>query len=148
MKKNSEAMRRHKSYLRAKAVLRDEHQDHYALMLERHAQELDTLWADYNLAVKKLAEEHNQAIKSSIVPIKKRVKKALSEKPEEKNYSQKDASVRSKILPMKKRAKMEVTMEEEKRRGEENLRKEGSSIIDSEPIKAAKLSNFLGFMRF
>jgi hypothetical protein len=117
-------------------------------MLERHAQELDTLWADYNLAVKKLAEEHNQAIKSSIVPIKKRVRKALSEKSEEKNYSQKDASVRSKILPMKKRVKMEVMVEEEKRRGEEDLRKEGSSIIDSEPIKAVKLSNFLGFMRF
>ncbi|SEK87137.1 hypothetical protein [Nitrosovibrio tenuis] len=148
MKKNSEAMRCHKSYLRAKTALRDQHQDYYALMLERHAQELDALWGDYNLAVKKLAEEHNKIIKSRIVPIKKRVKKALSEKAEEKNYPQKDASVRSKILPMKKRVKREVTMEEENRREEEDLRKADSSIIDDEPIKTAKLPSFLSFMRF
>ncbi|HEX8873336.1 MAG TPA: hypothetical protein VF780_01825 [Nitrosospira sp.] len=47
MKKNSEAMRRHKAYLRAKTALRDQHQDDYALILERHAQELDALWADW-----------------------------------------------------------------------------------------------------
>src|SRR5690348_8087039 len=120
MKKNSEAMRRHKSYLRAKTALRDQHQDYYALMLERHAQELDALWGDYNLAVKKLAEEHNKVIKSCITPEKKRVKKALSEKPEEKNYPQKDASVRSKILPMKKRVKREVILEAANRHEEED----------------------------
>ena len=51
MKKNTEAQRRHKLYLRAKNALRDQHQDDYTLMLERHAEELDTLWANYNLAV-------------------------------------------------------------------------------------------------
>ncbi len=71
MKKNTEAQRRHKVYLRAKNALRDRHQDDYALMLERHAQELDTLWADYNFAVMKLADEHNKAIKSKIVPMNK-----------------------------------------------------------------------------
>ena len=60
MKKNTEAQRRHKLYLRAKNALRDQHQDDYTLMLERHAEELDTLWANYNLAVKKLASEHNK----------------------------------------------------------------------------------------
>ena len=79
MKKNNEAQRRHKLYLRAKNALRDQHQDNYTLMLERHAQELDTLWANYNLAVKKLASEHNKktvktkAIKSKGGPLKKRV---------------------------------------------------------------------------
>ncbi len=71
MKKNTETQRRHKAYLRAKNALRDQHQDDYALMLERHAQELDTLWADYNFAVRKLADAHNKAIKSKIVPMNK-----------------------------------------------------------------------------
>jgi hypothetical protein len=77
MIKNTEAQRRHQLYLRAKNALRDKHQDDYALMLERHAQELDTLWANYNLAVKKLAGDHNKkaakakAIKSNPVPIRK-----------------------------------------------------------------------------
>jgi hypothetical protein len=79
MIKNTEAQRRHKIYLRAKNALRDQHQDNYTLMLERHAQELDTLWANYNLAVKKLASEHNKktvktkTIKSKAGPLKKRV---------------------------------------------------------------------------
>ena len=79
MKRNNEAQRRHTLYLRAKNALRDQHQDDYTLMLERHAQELDTLWAKYNLAVKKLAIEHNKktlktkAIKSKVVPITKGV---------------------------------------------------------------------------
>ncbi|HVW65423.1 MAG TPA: hypothetical protein VHB01_10440 [Nitrosospira sp.] len=78
MKKNTEAQRRHTLYLRAKNALRDKHQDDYALMLERHAQELDTLWANYNLAVKKLADNHNRkavkarAVKSTAVPIRKK----------------------------------------------------------------------------
>lgn len=81
MIKNTEAQRRHQIYLRAKNALRDKHQDDYALMLERHAQELDTLWANYNLAVKKLASDHNRkaarsqskakAIESTPVPIRK-----------------------------------------------------------------------------
>lgn len=71
MRKNTEAQRRHKTYLRAKNALRDQHQDDYTLMLERHAQELDTLWTDYNLAVKKLADAHNKTIKSKIVPMNK-----------------------------------------------------------------------------
>ena len=81
MKRNNEAQRRHTLYLRAKNALRDQHQDDYTLMLERHAQELDTLWAKYNLAVKKLAIEHNKktvkakakAIQSKVVPITKGV---------------------------------------------------------------------------
>jgi hypothetical protein len=88
MKKNTEAQRRHKLYLRAKNALRDQHQDDYTLMLERHAVELDTLWANYNLAVKKLASEHNKkavkakakAIKSDAIPMKKGV---LCVQPEE-----------------------------------------------------------------
>lgn len=86
MKRNNEAQRRHTLYLRAKNALRDQHQDDYTLMLERHAQELDTLWAKYNLAVKKLAIEHNKktlktkAIKSKAVPITKGV---LCVQPEE-----------------------------------------------------------------
>lgn len=61
-------------------------------MLERHAQELDTLWGNYNLAVKKLAAEHNKAVKSralkskalksTVVPIGK--KRVLNVEPEEK----------------------------------------------------------------
>ena len=88
MIKNTEAQRRHKIYLRAKNALRDKHQDDYALMLERHAQELDTLWANYNLAVKKLASDHNKktvkarAIKSTSVPIRK--KRMLGVELEEK----------------------------------------------------------------
>lgn len=87
MKKNTEAQRRHTIYLRAKNALRDQHQDNYALMLERHAQELDTLWGNYNLAVKKLASEHNKAAKSrarrsKAVPISK--KQVLSVEAEEK----------------------------------------------------------------
>ena len=86
MKKNTEAQRRHILYLRAKNALRDQHQDDYTLMLERHAQELDTLWANYNLAVKKLASAHNKkavkakAIKSKAIPMKKGV---LCIQPEE-----------------------------------------------------------------
>ena len=90
MIKNTEAQRRHQIYLRAKNALRDKHQDDYALMLERHAQELDTLWANYNLAVKKLASDHNKktakgkAIKSNPVPIRK---KGMSNvEPEEKVF--------------------------------------------------------------
>lgn len=77
MIKNTEAQRRHQLYLRAKNALRDKHQDDYALMLERHAHELDTLWANYNLAVKKLASDHNKktvkakAIKSTPASIRK-----------------------------------------------------------------------------
>jgi hypothetical protein len=77
MIKNTKAQRRHQIYLRAKSALRDKHQDAYALMLERHAQELDTLWANYNLAVKKLATDHNRkaakagVTKSTPVPIRK-----------------------------------------------------------------------------
>lgn len=88
MIKNTAAQRRHKIYLRSKNALRDQHQDDYTLMLERHAQELDTLWANYNLAVKKLASEHNKKtvksrdIKSKAVPIRK--KKVVSVEPEEK----------------------------------------------------------------
>lgn len=92
MIKNTEAQRRHTLYLRAKNALRDQHQDNYALMLERHAQELDTLWGNYNLAVKKLAAEHNKAVKSralkskalksKVVPIGK--KRVLSAELEEK----------------------------------------------------------------
>jgi hypothetical protein len=90
MIKNTEAQRRHQIYLRAKNALRDKHQDDYALMLERHAQELDTLWANYNLAVKKLASNHNKkaargrAIKSNPAPIRK--KGMLSVEPEEKVF--------------------------------------------------------------
>ena len=86
MKKNTEAQRRHKLYLRAKNALRDQHQDDYTLMLERHAEELDTLWANYNLAVRKLASAHNKkavkakAIKSKAIPMKKGV---LCIQPEE-----------------------------------------------------------------
>ena len=86
MKKNTEAQRRHTLYLRAKNALRDQHQDDYTLMLERHAEELDTLWANYNLAVKKLASEHNKktvkakTIKSKAIPMKKGV---LCIQPEE-----------------------------------------------------------------
>ncbi len=88
MIKNTAAQRRHKLYLRAKNALRDQHQDDYTLMLERHAQELDTLWGNYNLAVKKLASEHNKqtvksrAAKSKAVPIQKNA--VLSLEPEEK----------------------------------------------------------------
>ena len=88
MIKNTAAQHRHKIYLRSKNALRDQHQDDYTLMLERHAQELDTLWANYNLAVKKLASEHNKksvkskVIKSKTVPTKKRAK--LSVEQEEK----------------------------------------------------------------
>ncbi|MBA2658880.1 MAG: hypothetical protein H0U72_04860 [Nitrosospira sp.] len=88
MIKNTAAQRRHKIYLRSKNALRDQHQDDYTLMLERHAQELDTLWANYNLSVKKLASEHNKKtvksrdIKSKAVPIRK--KKVVSVEPEEK----------------------------------------------------------------
>ncbi|SFW19293.1 hypothetical protein [Nitrosovibrio sp. Nv17] len=71
MRKNTEVQRRHKAYLRVKNALRDQHQDDYTLMLERHAQELDTLWANYNLAVKKLAEEHNRLARSNIVSMGK-----------------------------------------------------------------------------
>jgi hypothetical protein len=90
MIKNTEAQRRHQIYLRAKNALRDKHQDDYALMLERHAQELDTLWANYNLAVKKLASNHNKkaakvrAIKSNPTPIRKNG--MLSVEPEEKVF--------------------------------------------------------------
>ncbi len=148
MKKNSEAMRRHKAYLRAKIALRDQHQDYYALMLERHAQELDALWTDYNLAVKKLAEGHNKAVKSSIVAIKKGVKKTLSEKPEEKTYSPKSASARSKVLPMKKRVKREIKIEEENPEQEELWDENASvAVIDNEPAKTAIFPNFLSFMR-
>ena len=86
MKKNTEEQRRHTLYLRAKNALRDQHQDDYTLMLERHAEELDTLWAKYNLAVKKLAIENNKktvktkAIKSKVAPITKGV---LCVQPEE-----------------------------------------------------------------
>jgi hypothetical protein len=86
MIKNTEAQRRHKLYLRAKNALRDQHQDTYTMMLERHAQELDTLWANYTLAVKKLASEHNRKIrktkvvKSKATPMKKGV---LCVQPEE-----------------------------------------------------------------
>jgi hypothetical protein len=79
MIKNTAAQHRHRIYLRSKNALRDQHQDDYTLMLERHAQELDSLWANYNLAVKKLANEHNKKpvkskaiIKSKTVPTKKR----------------------------------------------------------------------------
>ena len=54
--------------------------------LERHAEELDTLWANYNLAVRKLASAHNKkavkakAIKSKAIPMKKGV---LCIQPEE-----------------------------------------------------------------
>ena len=88
MIKNTSAQRRHKIYLRSKNALRDQHQDDYTLMLERHAQELDTLWANYNLAVKKLASEHNKkTVKSRVMkpktaPMQK--KKLLSFEPEEK----------------------------------------------------------------
>ncbi|MDN5753320.1 MAG: hypothetical protein L0H15_08565 [Nitrosospira sp.] len=82
MKKNTEAQRRHKAYLRSKNAMRDQHQDSYALMLERHAHELDTLWANYNLTVKKLADEHNKAVKSKIVSMKK--ERVLSVEPAEK----------------------------------------------------------------
>ena len=86
MNKNTEAQRRHTLYLRAKNALRDQHQDDYTLMLERHAEELDTLWANYNLAVRKLASAHNKkavkakAIKSKAIPMKKGV---LCIQPEE-----------------------------------------------------------------
>jgi hypothetical protein len=88
MIKNTEAQRRHRIYLRSKNALRDQHQDDYTLMLERHAQELDTLWANYNLAVKKLASQHNKKtvrskdLKSKAMPIRK--KKVLSVQPQEK----------------------------------------------------------------
>ena len=55
-------------------------------MLERHAEELDTLRANYNLAVEKLASEHNKktvkakTIKSKVAPITKGV---LCVQPEE-----------------------------------------------------------------
>ena len=84
MIKNTAAQHRHKIYLRSKNALRDQHQDDYTLMLERHAQELDTLWANYNLAVKKLASEHNKktvkskVIKPKTVPTKKRARLASS----------------------------------------------------------------------
>jgi hypothetical protein len=98
MIKNTAAQRRHRIYLRAKNALRDQHQDDYTLMLERHALELDTLWANYNLAVKKLASEHSkrdiksQPIKSKPVksqPVKSkavhgRKKEELTVEPKEK----------------------------------------------------------------
>jgi hypothetical protein len=88
MKKDTIVQRRHRIYLRAKNAIRDQHQDDYALMLERHAQELDTLWANYNLAVKKLASEHNKKplksrnLKSKARPLSKNG--VLSIEPEEK----------------------------------------------------------------
>jgi hypothetical protein len=88
MIKNTLAQRRHIIYLRAKNAIRDQHQDDYTLMLERHAKELDTLWANYNLAVKKLAKEHNKkSVKSRTLKPKAgpiRENGILSVKPEEK----------------------------------------------------------------
>ena len=91
MIKNTETQRRHKLYLRAKNTLRDQHQDTYALMLERHAQELDILWANYNLAVKKLASEHNKAIKSKAI---------------------KPRAIKSKVVPLRKERALNVEAEE------------------------------------
>ncbi|MDQ3184982.1 MAG: hypothetical protein M3Q16_00645 [Pseudomonadota bacterium] len=91
MIKNTETQRRHKIYLRAKNALRDQHQDTYALMLERHARELDTLWANYNLAVKKLASEHNKAIKSRAI---------------------KSGTIKSKVVPLRKERVLSVEAEE------------------------------------
>lgn len=88
MIKNTIVQRRHRIYLRAKNAIRDQHQDDYALMLERHAKELDTLWANYNLAIKKLASEHNKkpgksrTLKPKAGPI--RENGILSVEPEEK----------------------------------------------------------------
>lgn len=78
MKKDYEVLKKHKDYLRAKSALRDQHQDDYAFMLERHAQELDNLWAQYNLAVRKLAEAHstNSPQSSNVLPMKEISKKA------------------------------------------------------------------------
>lgn len=94
MRKYTVAQRRHTIYLRAKNALRDQHQDSYALMLERHAQELDTLWADYNLAVKKLAAEHNKAAKSKTTK-SKAVKSSTM-------------SMKSKTVPMRKKQILSV----------------------------------------
>jgi hypothetical protein len=146
MRKNFEAMRCHRTYLRAKTALRDQHQDAYVLMLERHAQELDTLWADYNLAVKKLAEEHNRAVKSRILAIKKAAKKAAAQKSEEKSRLQKTADTSFKVLPMKKRVKMELNVAEE-RGGQDNEIHDVAPVSDSAPERNAILPKFFGFMR-
>ena len=141
-------MRCHRTYLRAKTALRDQHQDAYVLMLERHAQELDTLWADYNLAVKKLAEEHNKAVKFRILAIKKAAKKAAAQKPEEKSRLQTAADTGFKVLPMKKRVKMESNMTAEERGGQDNELINGvTQVSDSAPERNALLPKFLGFMR-
>lgn len=82
MKKDYEALKKHKDYLRAKSALRDQHQDDYAFMLERHAQELDALWAQYNLAVKKLSEAHNSnsTQSSNVLPMKEMPRKGKQRK--------------------------------------------------------------------
>src|SRR3954447_18091702 len=148
MKRNSEAMRSHKVYLRAKIALRDQHQDAYSLMLERHSQELDSLWGSYNLAVKKLAEEHNVTTKTRIVAIRKETKKTAAQKSEEKLRSQKPAAPSFKVLPMKKRVKRELDTEVEERSHQND-----ELIDDVTPITASAwgrnviLPKFLGFMR-
>lgn len=140
-------MRCHRTYLRAKTALRDQHQDAYVLMLERHAQELDTLWAGYNLAVKKLAEEHNKAVKSRILAIKKAAKKAAAQKSEEKSRLQKAADTSFKVLPMKKRVKVESNMTIEERGQDNELINGLPPGSDSAPERNALLPKFFGFMR-
>jgi hypothetical protein len=148
MRKNFEAMRGHRAYLRAKTALRDQHQDAYVLMLERHAQELDTLWGDYNLAVKTLAEEHNKAVKSRILAIKKAAKKAAAQKSEEKSRLQKAADTSFKVLPMKKRVKMESNIAAEEVGGQNNELIDGNALTDdSGHVRNTILPKFLGFMR-
>ena len=142
-------MQGHKAYLRAKSALRDQHQDAYTLMLERHAEELDSLWANYNLSVKKLVEEHNKTLKSRMVTIRKRPKRAIAEKPQEKSNSQKAAAVSSKVLPMKKRVRRELdTKVEEQHVGQNGEVIDDIALInDNRPDRSAALPKLLAFMR-
>jgi len=118
-------------------------------MLERHAEELDSLWANYNLSIKKLAEEHNKTLKSRIVTIKKRPKKAIAEKLEEKSNSQKATAVSFKVVPMKKRVRKELDIKVEEQHGGQNgeVIDDITLINDNGPVRTAILPKFLGFMR-
>lgn len=142
-------MQSHKAYLRAKSALRDQHQDAYTLMLERHAEELDSLWASYNRSIKKLAEEHNRTIKARMVTAKKAPKRAIAEKPEEKSNAQKAAAVSSKVLPMKKRVRRELHAKVEEEHADQNgeVINDFALINDDGPLRSAMLPKLLGFMR-
>jgi hypothetical protein len=73
-----------------------------------------------------LVEEHNKTLKSRMVTIRKRPKRAIAEKPQEKSNSQKAAAVGSKVLPMKKRMRRELDTKVE----EQNVGQNGEVIDD------------------